>query len=237
MKCYNVRPHLERMAAGEIDGVLFRRLEEHLQTCPGCRGEYQEMKLALELWRQSSGNGMAPQFSPAWRQRIRQEAFNKGVSGRSFFQVFKANTLIPALGVLAVLAVLGTLNFMNDRFAPKVIIEPLIKRYSPALSATIGIPLTARLSGGKIPKNIVYHWTTDYGQFLNLDGKVTELGREVRTESDKVYWSVDFNAQREASDFNIRLQVEDRQTGETIAQAGLELEKDEEGFFVVKSFN
>lgn len=235
MKCYNVRPHLEKMAAGEIDGVLLRQLQEHLQTCPGCQGEYREMKQALEIWQQAPQLEPAPQFSPAWRQRIRQEAFKKESGSRSFFTVFKANTLIPALGVLAVLAVVGTLNFINNRFAPKVSIEPLIKRYSPVMSATIGIPLTAKFTADNIPENIVYHWTTDYGRFLSWDGKVTELGREVRTETAKVYWSVDFDGQREASDFNIRLQVEDRLTGKTIAQAGLGLEKDDEGFFVVKA--
>lgn len=235
MNCYNVRPHLEKMAAGEIDGVLFKRLEEHLQTCPGCRGEYQEMKLVWELWRQAPRGEPAPYFSPAWRQRIRQKAFEKEASGRGFFSVFKTNTLIPALGVLAVMLVLGALSFFNNRFAPKATIVPLITRYSPAQSSTIGIPLTAQFTAAKIRKNIAYHWITEYGRFLSWDGKVTELGREVRTEADKVYWSVDFNAQREAPDFNIRLQVEDLKTGRILARAELELEKNEEGLYVVKS--
>lgn len=235
MKCYNVRPHLEKMAAGEIDGVLFKRLEEHLQTCPGCRGEYQEMKLAWELWRQGPGGEPAPAFSPAWRQRIRQKAFEKEASGRGFFSVFKANTLLPALGVLAVVLVLGALSLLNNRFAPKAAIVPLVTRYSPAQSATGGLPLTAQFTAAKIRKNIVYHWTTDYGHLLSGDGKGTELGREVRTETDKVYWIVDFNAPREASDFNIRLQVEDRTTGRILARAELKLEQNEAGFCVVKS--
>lgn len=234
MKCYNVRPHLEKMAAGEIDGVLFRRLEEHLQTCPGCRGEYREMKLVWELWRQASRDEPAPSFSPAWRQRIRQKAFEKEAGGRCFFSVFKTNTLLPALGVLAVVLVLGALSFINNRFAPKAAIVPLITRYSPAQSSTIGIPLTAQFTVAKIRKNIAYHWTTDYGRFLGWDGKVTELGREVRTEADKVYWSVDFDDQREALGFIIRLQVEDLTTGRILAHAELELGKNDEGFFVVK---
>ncbi len=234
MKCYNARKYLEKMAAGEIDGVLLRQLQGHLQTCPGCRGEYREMKQALEIWQQASRLEPAPQFSPAWRQRIRQEAFKKESASRSFFAVFKGNTLIPALGVLVALAVLGTLNFMNNRFLPKAVIEPEINRYSPALSATVGIPLTVKLSGGKVPENIIYHWTTEYGRFLSLNGKATELGGDVRTQEDKVYWSVDFKDGRDSSGFEIYLQVREQKTGKVIAQADLRLEKDGEGFWVVK---
>lgn len=234
MKCYNVRSHLEKMVAGEVDGILLNRLQEHLQTCPGCREEYQEMKQALELWRQAPQTEPAPQFSPAWRQRIRQEAFKKEAYGRSFFGVFKANTLIPALGVLVVLLVLGMLSFLNNRFAPKVTIEPLITRYSPAVSSVVGIPLTVKLSDGKIPEQIRYHWTAEYGRFLSFNGKVTELGAEVRTQADKVYWSVDSKDKWERADFKIRLQVENEKTGETVAWDELRLERDGEGGWVVK---
>ena len=234
MKCYNVRPHLEKMAAGEIDGVLLRQLQGHLQTCPGCRGEYREMKQVLEIWRQAPRLEPAPQFSPAWRQRIRQEAFKKESGSRSFFTVFKGNTLIPALGVLVAFAVLGIFNFVNHRFFPKVVIEPEITRYSPALSSVIGLPLTVKLSGGKVPENIIYHWTTEYGRFLSSNGKATELGGDVRTQEDKVYWSVDFKDGKDSSGFGISLQVEEQKTGKVIAQADLRLEKDGEGFWVVK---
>ncbi|MGE5607278.1 MAG: anti-sigma factor family protein [Bacteroidota bacterium] len=231
MKCYNVRPYLEKMAAGEIDGVLFRRLEEHLQICPGCRGEYQEMKQVLELWRQAPRDEPVPYFSPAWRQRVRQKAFEKEAGGRSFFSVFKTNTLIPALGVFAVLAVLGVFNIGN-RFTPKLTIKPQITKYAPTMSSVIGIPLTARFGGGT-RRNLTYHWTAEYGQFLSWNGKVVELGADVRTRESKVYWSVKFKDDREGSSFYIRLEVEDRKTGKVIARAILKLEKDEAGFFVV----
>ncbi len=234
MKCYNVRPHLEKVAAGAIDGMLLRQIEKHLQTCSGCRGEYYEMKQALELWRQAPRFEPAPQFSPAWRQRIRQEAFEKEAYGRSFFRVFKGNTLIPALGVLVVLAVIGMFNFVNNRLVSKVVIEPEITRYSPALSSVIGILLTVKLSGGKIPEQISYHWTTEYGRFLSGDGKAVELGGDVRTQEDKVYWSVDFKDGRDSSGFGIYLQVGEQKTGKVIAQTELRLEKDGDGFWVVK---
>lgn len=234
MKCYNVRRYLESMAAGEIDGVLLRRLEEHLEDCPGCRGEYQEMKQAWEQWRESSRAVPAPDFSPAWRQRIRQEAFEKESGSRSFFGVFKGNTLIPAWGVLAVLVVFGVFDIGN-RFAPKLIIEPQITKYTPTMSSVIGIPLTAKFVSGGTSRDVSYHWTAEYGQFLSWEmGKVTGLGAEVRTEADKLYWSVDFKDQREISSFKIRLQVEDPQTGRGIARAELRLERDGEGYFIVK---
>lgn len=115
MNCYNVRYHLEKMAAGEIKGSLERQLLEHLRSCSGCRGEYQEMKQALEM-NQEPESGGSLRFNPVWRQRIRQDAFEREAGRRGFFAVFKANTLIPALGVLAVILVFIVFGFFN-RFA------------------------------------------------------------------------------------------------------------------------
>ena len=233
MKCYNLRPHLEKMAAGEIDGMLLRQLEEHFQTCSGCHREYQEMRQALELWRQESQIGPAPQFNPAWRQRIRQDAFKKEADSCPFYRVFKANTLIPALGVLAVLAVLGMFNLINNRFTLNVTIEPQKTSYSPEMSATVGIPLIVKLEDGRLPKDVIYYWTAEYGKFFGWDGNLTELGAEVKTQADKVYWSIDPKDKGESSSWKIYLQVED-QTGETLARDELSLERDWEGVWVVK---
>lgn len=234
MKCFNARKNLEKLAAGEIDGLLKRQLHDHLQSCSGCREEYQKMKEVLERQQQTSWIEPAPHFSSAWRQRIRQEAFKNEANRRSFFSVWRANTLIPALGVLAVFLVFGVFSIYN-RLALKVVIEPLIKRYSPAMSSTVGIPLTPKFAGGKTPKNVTYHWTVEYGQFLNWDGKVTELGADTRTQEDKVYWSIDVNDKKEFSSFNIHLQVEDLKTGKIIAQAELGVKKEREGFFVAQN--
>lgn len=234
MNCFNVRQYLEKMATGKISGLLFRRLQEHLQSCPGCREEYQEMKLALEMMNQEPESGRGVYFNPVWRQRIRQKAFEREANRRSFFSAFKANTLVPALGALAVLMVLGVFNLFN-RFAPKAAIEPLITRYSPAVSSTIGIPLTVKFIDDQAPKKIAYHWSTDYGRFLIWDGQAAELGPEARTQADTVYWSVDFKEEFEGPSFEIRLQVEDLKTGKIIAQAKLGLRRDGEGFYVVQN--
>lgn len=231
MKCYNVRPHLEKMAAGEIDGILLRWLEGHLQNCPGCREEYREMKEALKIWQQTPRLEPAPQFSPAWRQRIRQDAFEREAGRRCFFSVFKANTLIPALGVLVVLIVFGVFNIFN-RFTSKAAIDPLITRYNPALSSTIGIPLIIKFFDVQPPENIVYRWSTEYGRFLNGDGIVTELGPEVRTQAEKVYWSAAVEEEFEGPSFTISVRVEDLKTGKLISRAELRMERDGEGYYV-----
>jgi len=230
MQCYNVRKYLEKLAAGEIDGFLAGRLHDHLKACPGCREEYLEMKRELEMQQQSPGVEPVPRFSSAWRQRIRQEAFKNEANQRSFFSVFKANTLIPALGVLAVFLIFGMFS-IYDRFAPKAVIEPLMKKYTPAISSSIGLPLTVKFTNNKTPKNITYHWTAEYGRFLCWDGKVAELGADAVTLENKVYWSIDFNDQRDCSSFGIRLEVKDLKTGKIIAQDGLRIRKDGEGFF------
>ncbi len=234
MKCYTVRKYLEKLAAGEIEGVLAGQLHGHLQSCPGCREEYREMKLALEMWRQTAKSGPAPQFSSAWRQRVRQEAFRKEADSRSFFSVWKSNTLVPALGVLAIFLVYGLFSIYKY-FTPQVVIEPLIKKYTPALSSSVGIPLTAKFLSGKTPRNITYHWIAEYGLFLSWEkGKVTELGADTVTRGNKVYWSVDFNDKKESPSFEIRLQVKDSKKDKTVAQTKLRIAKDENGFFTVK---
>jgi hypothetical protein len=182
MNCYNIRNYLEKLAAGEIKGSLERQLLEHLQSCPGCLGEYQEMRQVLEM-NQEPGFDRASYFNPVWRQRVRQDAFQREAGRRSFFGVFKANAIIPALGALAVLAVFGVFNIF-DRFTPKATIDPLITRYSPAMSSTIGIPLRVKLINYRGLKEIAYHWSTEYGQFLFWDGIVTELGPEARTQAN-----------------------------------------------------
>lgn len=233
MQCYSARKYLEKLAIGEIDGILAGQLREHLQSCPGCREEYLEMEQALEMWKQTPQTKPAPQFGPVWRQRVRQEAFKSEANRRSFFSVFKANTLIPALGVLAVFVVYGVFSIYH-RLAPKVEIEPLMKRYTPAISSSVGLPLTVKFSNNKTPKNIIYHWTAEYGLFLSWEGKVTELGADAVTRENKVYWSIDFNEKSKCSSFKIHLEVENLKTGKIIAQDELGLEKDSKGFFIIK---
>ncbi len=234
MNCYNVRMHLEKMVTGEISSLLARQLQEHLRTCPGCREEYQEMKRALEMFEQESQTTANIHFSPVWRQRVRQEALKNEAGRRSFFSIFKTNTLVPALGVLAILVVFGVFNVYH-RFTPRVTIEPLIKEYSPAMSSTIGIPLVAKFTGDRTTKDITYHWVAEYGRFLSWDGTVTELGADILTQKNEIYWSIDPKEKRTVSSFNIYLQVEASRTGNMIAQAMLKLEMDEDGFFLVRN--
>ncbi|NLY73946.1 MAG: hypothetical protein GX075_01415 [Firmicutes bacterium] len=113
MNCYNARKYLEELAAGEISSPLARRLQEHLRSCPGCREEYQMMKQALELMRSGQGIESRQRFNSVWRQRVRQEAIIKEAGRRGFFAVFKTNTLIPALGVLAVALVFVVFSIFN----------------------------------------------------------------------------------------------------------------------------
>lgn len=232
MNCFSVRRYLEKMVAGEIKGSLERQLLEHLQSCSGCRGEYQEMKQVLEM-NQEPVSGEILRFNPVWRQRIRQDAFERETGRRGFFAVFKANTFIPALGVLAVLIVFGVFNTFNH-FTPKVTIEPMITRYSPGMSSTIGIPLTAKIIDDRGPKEIAYHWSTEYGQFLFWDDSLTELGPEVWTRANKVYWSVALEEEREVSSFTICLRVADLKTGKIFSRAELRLKRDGEEFYITQ---
>lgn len=117
----------------------------------------------------------------------------------------------------------------------KIQIEAGIRRYSPAMSATPGIPLRVRRADGKVFKNVNYRWTTEYGRFLRWDKKVETMGAALRSGPDKLYWSVDFKQKRPVTHFDIRGRVEKAGTGKVVAEAKIKMERDQNGYFLVGS--
>ena len=100
-------------------------------------------------------------------------------------------------------------------------------RYSPYMSSTVGIRLTAVNASGILPPDSRFAWETDYGMFLQWGPpsfRVEELGPRPVTGTEPVYWSFfDDPADKEKRPVHISLQVQDPSTGAVLARAGLTL--------------
>lgn len=114
-------------------------------------------------------------------------------------------------------------------------IKPEINKYSPLMSSVPGIPLNAELKTKISRKNIKFYWTAEQGTFLSWDGgKVETLGKNVKTDRQKIYWSIDANEKIKKSSFRIYLKVEDANSSKVISETSIQIEQDREGFFLVK---
>lgn len=72
---------------------------------------------------------------------------------------------------------------------PDISLQATPGRYSPYMSSTFGIHLSADYNAS-VP--VVYNWTTDYGHFVawnSPDYKLVADGRNIVTGQPSVYWS------------------------------------------------
>lgn len=82
-----------------------------------------------------------------------------------------------------------------------------------------------------------FHWISEEGTFLNWQqdtGKINVLGKDIKVDSQKIYWSVDPNSKINKTSFKIYLKVEDSNTSKEIYQTSIEVEQNKEGIFSIK---
>lgn len=120
----------------------------------------------------------------------------------------------------------------------KVTIESEIKTYSPMMSSVPGLPLEAKLETNKEYKNITFQWSAEQGKFLTWDrssGKINILGKDVKTNEKKLYWSADFKEDTKVQSFKVFLKVYDSDSSKLICENSIEIEQKKDGFFSVKN--
>lgn len=140
------------------------------------------------------------------------------------------------LSFILIFAIFFTFSSCGDKRV-EVSIKPEISTYSPLMSSVPGIPLSVELKTGTYGKNIRYHWVAEKGALFTWQhdgGKVNELGKDFKTNEQKVYWSVDINKKIKEASFKIYLYIEDVETSEVLSQANIQINQDKEGFFSVK---
>ena len=121
---------------------------------------------------------------------------------------------------------------------PVLSIKSEISEYSPMMSSTVGIPLTAVSTLDLKNKNYKFHWITEAGTFLKWNeangfGRVEILGSDVLTNLHKVYWSMDQLKDIPAASFQVRLTIEELSTGNVIAQASLTIHQPSPNRFTI----
>lgn len=122
---------------------------------------------------------------------------------------------------------------------PVLRINPEISEYSPYMSSTPGIPLTAVSTLDLTNKNVQFHWLTEAGTLLKWDdrngyGRVEILGSDVRTNLPKVYWSMDELSDIAATSFQVHLTLEALDTGKVIAKASLTIRQPSPDRFTIQ---
>lgn len=128
----------------------------------------------------------------------------------------------------------------NIRGASKKVevnIKSEISQYSPMMSSTPGIPLIVESKSNLEKDNIIYHWVTEQGVFLewNKDtGKINTLGKDTKINEHKIYWTVDPEVEINKLPFEIYLKIEDVNSSKVIGETSIQIEKNKEGFFSVK---
>ena len=105
MRCYQVRKHLEALAAGETSASLQQTLKGHFQDCPACEGEYLELERVLGLLHQTKAITPPGEFGQLWRQRLRREALLRGNIRKDWGSFFQLKIWVPVVGTAVLLVV------------------------------------------------------------------------------------------------------------------------------------
>lgn len=101
--------------------------------------------------------------------------------------------------------------------------------YTPLMSSVQGITLTPVFEPKTNHENVVYHWETVEGEFINY-------GKEVKNDGEPVVWSAveDDGIADIEDDFDIKLEVLQGETKEVLADAAITITVTGAGFYTIK---
>lgn len=105
--------------------------------------------------------------------------------------------------------------------------------YSPAMSSIRGITLSPSLKPENKSSNIIYHWSTTSGGFLNTGDNTTT--KEVENNGEGVLWTaITHGGEKAEKSITITLKVEDKGNGKVLAENRVVLEEKEGSYWVRK---
>jgi hypothetical protein len=107
--------------------------------------------------------------------------------------------------------------------------------YYAMMSVTPGLQLAVTLNPDISDAHVTFHWSARQGNFLSWQqqttGKVTELGRDVRTDERVIYWSA---LGTEGDSYTLNLAVESSDTAKTLCETTVEVEQTQMGVYMIK---
>lgn len=119
----------------------------------------------------------------------------------------------------------------------EVTINSEINEYSPLMSSVPGIPLNVKFKESISEENMKFHWITEQGTFLNWqqdNGKISVLGKDIKINDKKIYWSIDLKEKINESSFKIYLKIENNDASKVIYETSIEVLQNKEGTFSIK---
>jgi hypothetical protein len=110
----------------------------------------------------------------------------------------------------------------------RVVITNDVDSYSPLMSSIRGITLTPNFESKNSYKNLVYHWKTPEGEFI-------DLGNEIDNDGEPLTWSAIENDKvvNVNTPFDIELQVLDGDSMKILATAKVTITSTN-GFYNIK---
>lgn len=103
--------------------------------------------------------------------------------------------------------------------------------YSPAMSSIRGITLSPSLKTEDKNSNLIYHWSTTSGGFLNTEGNTTT--KEIKNKGEGVLWTaITDGGEKAEKSINITLKLEDKGNGKVLAENRVVLEEKEGSYWV-----
>lgn len=113
----------------------------------------------------------------------------------------------------------------------KVSINTDKNSYSPAMSSIRGITLSPSLKPENKTSNIIYHWSTTSGGFLNTGDNTTT--KEVENKGEGVLWTaITAGGEKAEKSITITLKVEDKSSGKVLGENRVVLEEKEGSYWV-----
>lgn len=105
--------------------------------------------------------------------------------------------------------------------------------YSPVMSSIRGITLSPSLKPEDKTSNIIYHWSTTSGGFLNTEGNTTT--KEIKNKGEGVLWTaITAGGEKAEKSITITLKVEDKGSGKMLGENRVVLEEKEGSYWVRK---
>jgi hypothetical protein len=109
----------------------------------------------------------------------------------------------------------------------EVMISAEPPEYSPFMSTTPGMRLSALNTSGILPPGAVYRWETSYGYFLSFTppvSQVVQLGPVYQDGPEPVYWTFDpIPSEQDLPEVVVTLAITDSATGAPLAQRTLQI--------------
>lgn len=149
--------------------------------------------------------------------------FRANITFRIIFTIY---LLIFIIGLIAYILIISPIFFpmspipLGNIEPSNIYIESDVNYYSPQIPNSIGIGLSPSNVSGKNLSNITFHWSTNYGYFIDWqksEQRTKLLGNSTDFDNNKIYWSFDINeCKKEKRKIEIRLLIENVTNNSTL---------------------